>query len=98
MKLSAKEKETFTENSLNVSNAIHLANFIEKDLTIGGVFPNGKSGDFKNPDTKKFATKWCSIWAIIKPLCIVAKVFTGDKADAAIDAFIALGDTACKPE
>ncbi len=96
MAITSKQLEQFSENSLNVSNAISLANQISSDLTVNGIFPNGDKGDFSNPDTKKFNEKWCKVWKVLSVLLGFAKTFTNDKVDKAIDALILLGDTVCK--
>lgn len=98
MAITSKQLEQFSENSLNVSNAISLANQISSDPTVNGIFPNGDKGDFSNPDTKKFNEKWCKVWKIAKVLLEFAKIFTNDKIDKVIDALIALGNSTCNSD
>ncbi|MBK8566135.1 MAG: hypothetical protein IPN76_23030 [Saprospiraceae bacterium] len=98
MAITSEQLEQFRENSLNVSNAISLANQISSDLTVNGIFPNGDKGDFSNPDTKKFNEKWCKVWRVLRVLFEFAKTFTNENGDKAIDALIALGNTVCKPD
>ncbi|MBN9283570.1 MULTISPECIES: hypothetical protein [unclassified Flavobacterium] len=95
MKLSASELELLKANSLSMRNARDIARHIESDYTVGGIFPNGKSGDFDTPNVERFQSKWCSWWPVARILLTLAKIFTGEKGDKAINALIALGDTVC---
>lgn len=98
MALTTIELETLKANSLSVSNARDIATQIESDHTIGGIFPAGASGDFTNPDEEKFKAKWCGWWPVAKILLTLAKIFTGDNADKAIDAILNLGNSICEAE
>ncbi len=95
MELTKIELETLKANSLSIRNARDIAKQIESDPTFSGIFPNGKTGDFTNPNEEKFKNKWCGWWPIAKILLTIAKTFTGDNADKAIDAIIGLGDRIC---
>lgn len=95
MKLSQQELEALKVNSLSIKDAKNMAEQIESDHTVGGLFPQGAVGDFSNPDIAKFKDKWCPWWPIARILLTIAKVFTGDKGDKVIDALMKLGDTVC---
>lgn len=95
MKLTKTELDTLKANSLSIRNARDIALQIESDPTFSGIFPNARTGDFTNPDQEKFKDKWCGWWPIAKILLTIAKTFTGDNADKAIDAIISLGDRVC---
>lgn len=95
MKLTVNELETLKANSLSIRNAKDIAEQIDSDHTVGGIFPNAATGDFTNPDIQKFKEKWCGWWPVARILLTLAKIFTGDKADKVIDAILKLGDTVC---
>ncbi|MFW0736735.1 hypothetical protein [Flavobacterium sp. T12S277] len=95
MGLTQSDLETLRANSLSIGNARDIAQQIESDPTFSGIFPNGTTGDFANPDERKFKDKWCGWWPTAKILLTIAKTFTGDNADRAIDAIISLGDRIC---
>lgn len=96
MKLTANELELLKANSLNISNARDIANQIESDHTVGGIFPNAINDDYSNPDIQKFKDKWCAWWPVARILLTIAKIFTGNKGDNAIEAMISLGDSVCQ--
>jgi hypothetical protein len=93
MVLTKNELETLKMNSLSISNAKDIANQIESDLTVGGIFPNAETGNFENPNIEIFTQKWLWWWLAAKILLKLAKVFTGEKADKVIDKIILLGDS-----
>lgn len=95
MKLGKEELNTLAANSLSMQNAKAIGMHIDEDHSVGGIFPNGKSGDFSNPDIEKFKNKWCSWWPIAKILLNIAKVFTKEKGDKVLDALLELGNTVC---
>ena len=95
MSLTASELEILKANSLSVANAQSMATQIESDLTVGGIFPNGASGDFTDQNVEKFKAKWCSWWSVAKILLTIAKVFTGPKGDDVIDALLKMGNNLC---
>ncbi len=92
---SAQEIETLKTNSLSMQNAKVFGEMVESDLTIGGIFPNANNDDFSNANEAIFKGKWCSWWILGKQLLSLAKIFTGPKADKAIDKLIELGDRIC---
>lgn len=95
MSLSKNDLEILKANSLSVANAKAIAEQIESDSTVGGIFPHGNSGDFTDPDIEKFKSKWCSWWDVARILLTLAKIFTGENADKVIDAILKLGDSVC---
>lgn len=95
MSLSSKELEMLKANSLNLSDAKTLSDLISADHSVGGIFPNGASGDFSNPDIEAFKSKYCSWWPIARILFVIGKIFTKEKGDQVIDALISLGDQVC---
>ena len=95
MSLSSKELEMLKANSLNLSDAKTLSDLVSADHSVGGIFPNGKNGDFSNPDIEAFKSKYCAWWPIARILFVIGKIFTKDKGDQVMDALIALGDEVC---
>ena len=93
--INQQELEALKANSLSLENARVIADQIEKDLTVGGIFPNGNTADFTHPDIEKFKAKWCPIWPYVRVLLNIAKIFTNDRVDKVIDALLALGDEVC---
>ncbi|TXI88286.1 MAG: hypothetical protein E6Q37_00460 [Crocinitomicaceae bacterium] len=96
MKLNQQELDVLKANSLSLTDVKQMAELIDSDHSIGGIFPNGTNGDFSNADIEKFMNKWCSWWPIARILLTVAKAFTNDKVDKVIDALLKLGDSVCK--
>lgn len=95
MKLSERELEVLSANSLSVQNAKELAMHIESDYTVGGIFPKAQSGDFKLPDLEAFKARWCSWWPVAKVLLTLSKTFSGQKGVQVITQLILLGDQVC---
>jgi hypothetical protein len=93
--INQQELEALKANSLSLENARVIADQIEKDPTVGGIFPNGNTADFTHPDIEKFKSKWCPIWPYVRVLLNIAKIFTNDRVDKVIDALLALGDEVC---
>jgi hypothetical protein len=93
--INQQELEALKANSLSLENARVIADQIENDLTVGGIFPNGNNADFTHPDIEKFKTKWCPIWPYVRVLLNIAKLFTNDRVDKVIDALLGLGDEVC---
>lgn len=89
------ELEILRTNSLSLENAKSIANQIEKDPTVGGLFPNAESGDFTTVDEVKFKSRWCFWWKVARPLLKLAKIFTGNKGDAIIDSIMKTGNVLC---
>lgn len=89
------ELEILRTNSLSLENAKSIANQIDKDPTVGGLFPNANNGDFTTVNEAKFKSRWCFWWKVAKPLLKLAKIFTGNKVDAIIDNIIKVGDRLC---
>lgn len=96
MNFTTEQLELINKNSVNVSNAMRLARFIEDDFTVGGIFPNADSDDLSTVDERKFSQKWCKWWTVAEVLLKLAKAFTGDKGDKVIDAILELGNKVCK--
>lgn len=95
MSLNKLELDALAANSLGMESARTVATHIESDTTMGGIFPNAQDGNFNNPDIAKFKDKWCDWWPVAKILLKIAKVFTGEKGDKAIDAILKLGNEVC---
>jgi len=95
MPLTEQELDFLRVNSLSVKNARELAEFIESDDTVGGIFPNGAAGDFTTFNAEAFKKKWCSWYPIARILLKIAKAFAGPKGDEKIDAIIEIGDSLC---
>jgi hypothetical protein len=90
--LTAQELKNLRLTSLTFANAKALAQHLESDPTAGGIFPNGKNGNFSNPNIETFEKKWGWWWEVAKDLLSMAKTFTGPKLDLVIDALIMLGE------
>lgn len=95
MKFTENEMSALMTNSLDLRNAKLLAELVESDHTVGGIFPQGAAGDFTNPNNDEFKRKFCSWWKLARILFNLAKIFTKEKGDKALDALIILGDTIC---
>lgn len=96
MTLTETELSTLKANSLSIQNAKEMAKLIDSDHTVGGIFPNGKNGDFSDPKIEIFKSKWCGWWPVAKILLTIAKIFTGDNADKVIDEILKLGSNVCE--
>lgn len=95
MKFTENEMDVLVTNSLDLRNAKLLAELVESDYTVGGIFPKGAEGDFTNPNHDEFKRKFCPWWKLARILFNIAKIFTKKKGDKALDALILLGDTIC---
>lgn len=81
----------------NLADAKIMADFIEQDNTVGGIFPHGLPGPGEHPETsrdveafkRKYDRRW---WPVMRVVLKLAKIFTGEQVDRIIDALIALGD------
>ncbi|HRI32940.1 MAG TPA: hypothetical protein PLD02_04240 [Saprospiraceae bacterium] len=95
MNLTESQMAILFSTGVNLKNAKVLADLISQDPTVGGIFPNGASGDL-TPDEQKFKSKYCKWWNIVEPLLEMAKIFTPDKIDGVINILIELGNRLCK--
>ncbi|MEN8825793.1 MAG: hypothetical protein ABF273_05500 [Wenyingzhuangia sp.] len=96
MNLTTKEIEILKTNSLSLQNAQAIAIQLEKDPTVGGIFPNALADDFSVVSEEKFKKKYCWWWKLAKILLTLAKVFTGNRGDQVIEQLIKLGNHICK--
>ena len=90
METTVQEKEAV--KMLTKGNAKKVARELKKDRSAAGIFPNGKNGDFSNPDIELFTEKYGGWWKVARILFIIAKFFTNDKVDQVIDELLKLGD------
>lgn len=76
-------------------NAKHMADALNHDITVGGIFPNAANGDFNAVDEGRFKSKYCDWWPTARIVLSTAKIFTGSRIDAIIDRLIEVGDRLC---
>lgn len=95
MQINQQEMELLKGSMLNLESARIMAERIDSDYTVNGIFPEGATENYSVVNEEKFKKRFCSWWPVARILLILAKNFTNERGDLVIDALIAVGDRLC---